>query len=52
MLKLMTKSIIQYGINYSNIISSFQNKSTNIIGKQIKNLSLALLKRKGEKIDY
>lgn len=52
MLKLMTKYIIQYGINYSNTLSSFEKKSTIIAGEKVKNLRLALIKRKGKEIDY
>ena len=51
MLKMMVKNTIHYGINYTNHLSFFENKYTNILSETTENLKLALVKRKGEKIE-
>ena len=47
----MVKNTIHYGINYTNHLSFFDNNYTKILSEKTGNLKLALVKRKGEKID-
>ena len=47
MLNLMTKSIFDYGINYSSVLSSFENEYVCLCSEEVEKLKLVLLRRKG-----